>query len=242
MNPAVELAIPDNGTLADYEQIITDNLLAFVRVGISLQRIRDGRLFEQITDETGKPLTWTAYLKTRWHKLSNSDKGLSRAHAGRMINGAEAYQLLAETFSEDQLPPNERAFRPFVTLDVPTEAKIALWGIICQTAPAGIVTPKHIELVSGVMKEVVITGAVEDGDGGQVHVSQALKAQITKTVFEAYKSERSYMDTVATPPLYAGWALVTGIEGARVTLELQAEPDTLQDGQMVRLLVNEMRG
>lgn len=237
MNAAVDLAIPENGTLADYEQIISDNLLAFVRVGISLQRIRDGRLFEEIADEAGKPLTWTAYLRTRWHKLSNSDKGLSRAHAGRMINGAEAYQLLAETFSDEQLPPNERAFRPFVSLDVPTEAKIAVWQIISQTAPAGVVTGKHIELVIGTLKEVVQVQAIEDGNGSQIHVSEALKVQVTREVYEAYKSERSYVDAVATPPLYQGRGIVADLEGSRVTLELEANPDVVR-GQLVKVYLN----
>jgi hypothetical protein len=237
MNAALELGIPEDGTLEDYEQIIDDNLRAFVRVGIALRCIRDRRLYEAVIDQNGKPMTWTGYLQTRWHKLGSGDKGISRAHAGRMINGAEAYQLLAETFNDEQLPPNERAFRPFVTLDVPTEAKVALWEIMAQTAPAGVVDSKHIALVTGIMKEVVITGAIEDGDGGQIHVSQALKAAITTEVYERYKSERAYTDAVHTPALYNGRGVVTALEGSRVTLELEAAPD-VSVGQTLKVYLN----
>lgn len=233
MNAALDLSIPENGTLDDYERIIEENLVAFVRVGLCLENIRDKKLFEAVTDQNGKALGWTEYLRVRWD-------GMSRAHAGRLINGAETYALLAETFDNAVLPLNERPFRPFVALDVPNEAKVALWAIIQQTAPNGVVTGKHIQLVANTVKEVVVTQHIEDGNGSQVHVSQALKAQITREIFEQYKQEKSYNDTVASTPLYSGHALVTSVEGSSITLELQAAPD-VEGGQMVRLLVNELK-
>lgn len=230
---ALDLSIPANGTLADYEAIIQENIVAFVRVGLCLEKIRDGKLFQEVTDEHGKALGWIEYLRVRWD-------GMSRAHAGRLIHSADTYSLLAENFDNAALPMNERPFRPFVALDVPDEAKVALWQVVTETAPAGVVTGRHIQLVVNTLREVVSIQAVDDGNGSQIVVSEALKVQVTKEVYEQYKQEKSYNDTVASTPLYSGHALVTGVDGSSVTLELQAAPE-MADGQTVRLLVNELK-
>lgn len=232
MNAAV-ITIPDDATLDDCETVIEENLLAFVKTGLALQAIRERKLYKGVIVDKVKVETWTEYLRLRWD--------VSRAHAGRLVNGAQTFELLAGAYGEENIPHHERPLRPFVS-DVPDNAKVAVWAVIQQTAPAGKIDGKHVALVVDTLAEIVRLQAVENGDGEQVKVNELVTAHLTQKVYEQYKSERSYMDTVASKPLYAGWALVTGIEGARVTLELQAEPDTLQDGQMVRLLVNEMRG
>lgn len=221
MNAAL-VAVPEDGSLLDYEQVIEDNLLGFVRVGLSLRFIKERGLFK---DGYG---TWSKYLEQRW--------SYSRAHAGRLMNGAETWELLAGEYGDEHIPPHERPLRPLIS-EVPKEAQLAVWGIIEQTAPAGVVDGKHIALVVSTLKEVVITQAVEDGTGGQIHVSQALKAAITTEVYERYKSERAYTDAVHTPALYQGRGVVVALEGSRVTLELEAAPD-VSEGQTVKVYLN----
>lgn len=228
MNAAAIVTVPDDATLSDCENVIEENLLAFVKVGLALQAIRERKLYKTAENPD---LTWTEYLKVRWD--------YSRAHAGRVIKGANTFELLSSVYGEENLPHHERPLREFVS-QVPEAAQVAVWAIIAQTAPAGVVTGKHIELVVSTLKEVVHVQAVENGDGGQVHVSEALKVQVTSQVYELYKSERAYMDATATPPLYHGRGLVVALEGSRVTLELEAAPD-VELGQLVKVYLNQQK-
>jgi hypothetical protein len=232
MNAAAVISIPDDASLSDCEAVIEENLLAFVKTGLALQAIRERRLYRGVDIDGVTVETWTDYLRLRWD--------ISRAHAGRLVNGAQTFELLAGVYGEENILHHERPLRPFVS-EVPDNAKVAVWAVIQQTAPAGKIDGKHVALVVDTLAEIVRLQAVENGDGEQVRVNELVTAHLTKVIYERYQSERSYNDTVATPALYAGHALVVAVDGARVTLELQAEP-ALEDGQYVRLLVNEMRG
>jgi hypothetical protein len=73
---------PDNNqttsdrTLADLEQIVSDNLPSeskFMAAGTALKQIRDGKLY--------KPRTWEQYVRERW--------GISRQYAHCLIQAAE---------------------------------------------------------------------------------------------------------------------------------------------------------
>lgn len=227
MNAAV-IAIPDDASLADCETVIEENLLAFVKTGLALQAIRERRLYKGVMIDGTQVDTWTDYLRLRWD--------ISRAHAGRLVNGAQTFELLAGAYGEENIPHHERPLRPFVS-EVPDNAKVAVWAVIQQTAPAGKIDGKHVALVVDTLAEIVRLQAVENGDGEQVKVNELVTAHLTKVVYEQYQREKGYNDAVATPPLYQGRGVVTELEGSRVTLELEANPDVLP-GQLVRVYLN----
>lgn len=232
MNAAV-ISIPDDASLQDCETVIEENLLAFVKTGLALQTIRERQLYRGVVIDGTPVSTWTDYLRLRWD--------ISRAHAGRLVNGAQTFELLAGAYGEENIPHHERPLRPFVS-DVPDNAKVAVWAVIQQTAPAGKIDGKHVELVVKTLGEIVRLQAVENGDGEQVKVNELVTAHLTKEIYEAYQREKSYNDTVASKPLYAGHALVSDVQGSRIVLELQAEPEAVIPGRIVRLLINELRG
>lgn len=115
--------------LADCERVIADGLRTFVEVGRALARIRDEELYK------AEHSTFEAYCKARWD--------LSRPRAYQLIDSAD----IVSTMVDNKLPPptNERQARELAKL--PEAEQPEAWAEAVETAPAGVVTAKHVATV-----------------------------------------------------------------------------------------------
>jgi hypothetical protein len=112
-----ELTAERKAALARCEEIIANDIQAFVRVGTALAHVRDERLYEAKYD------SFEEYARDRWQ--------LSRSQAYREIDGAAVAQMLSP--NGDGTPvPNEAVARAMGPLkDEPDHARRA-WGIACE--------------------------------------------------------------------------------------------------------------
>lgn len=157
------------------EAIIQKHLKAYIEVGNALADIRDHRLYRE---QFG---TFEAYCDKRW--------GIGRSRAYQFIAGAEVANHLFTTV--DMAPANEAQVRPMTCL-TPDEAKV-VWKVVLDTAPEGKVTASHVQSVVDVTKQMMVTGAVDDGSGEQIKVSELVKAQITEETYERMQRQRQHI-------------------------------------------------
>ncbi|GGS06769.1 hypothetical protein [Deinococcus sedimenti] len=110
LNEVQPLTPAETGRLRELEVTILQGLTTFRETGSALAEIRDGRLYRATYS------TFDAYLTERW--------GISRQHAGRLIQAAEVAQVLSPT---GYTPDTEREART-------SEAKAAA-QVVQQLAP-----------------------------------------------------------------------------------------------------------
>jgi len=146
--------------LAALEDVIRKDLKGFVRVGLALKEIRDGRLYR------GKYTAWKDYLKSEWD--------ISKAYSDYHIRAADIVGLLenahhgghfeGEDFSDTfkfSIPQNERQARPLSLLSV--EQIPEAWKTVMQMTngrPTALVVTK-------VVQEILEQQIEENKDGLQ---------------------------------------------------------------------------
>lgn len=93
------------------------------------------------------------------------------------------------------MPTNESQTRPLTQLE-PDEQRL-VWEVVEKTAPGGKITAAHVKSVVKVLKDVVKTGAIDDGDGVEIPVETAtvdhLKAAVTEETYERLKRRETYI-------------------------------------------------
>lgn len=178
-NMGVGLSADEQAQLEAYEVVIANGLQTFYEVGTALADIRDSRLYRQ------QYRTFEDYCDQRW--------GMQRAHAYRLIEAAEVRENLSPM--GDILPANERQTRPLTELE--PEAQRLAWEVVKETAPQGKVTAAHVKSVVSVLKEVLTTGAIDNGEGESIPVEQAtadhMKAAVTEETYERMKRQELHI-------------------------------------------------
>lgn len=159
------------------EARIKRGLSIFYEIGAALLTIRDKRLYRADYHN------FEAYCVERWD--------MGRRYANMLIAASDVVENLKGTVVP--LPAHETHVRPLVSL-APIEQRI-VYEVAQQTAPNGNVTEAHIKSVVAVFKEAVITGAVDNGEGESIHVSQLAKALITEQTYERMQRQSSYIET-----------------------------------------------
>lgn len=169
--PAV-LNTDERAALADNEARIERGLKVFYEVGAALLDIRDKRLYR----ETHK--TFEDYCQQRW--------GMTPQHAGRLITAADITKNLEPIGS---IPANEGQARPLAPLS--PEEQRAVWDVVRKTAPDGKVTAGHVKSVVSVFRDVVRTGAIDNGEGHDIAVADVVTAAITEETYERMMRQQS---------------------------------------------------
>jgi len=169
--------------LDELESIIAPRLQSWIEVGLALLEIRDARLYR------ATHTTFDDYCRERW--------GMARSRAYQLIAAAPIAQRL------DDPSISEGVIRSINHL-TPDQAEV-VWRVVQQTAPDGRVTSRHLKAVVQVLGDVLVTGAVDDGNGGQIPIAQAttqhLKAAITETAYEAMMRQQQRLIEAQQPTI-----------------------------------------
>lgn len=163
--------------LSELEVTIQRGLKVFYEVGTALLEVRDARLYRQTYG------TFEEYCQQRWQ--------LKRNYANKLISASEVITNLGTAVPIDELPTHEKHVRPLTAL-APEEQQI-VWQVVTDTAPGGKVTEAHVRSVVNVFKEVVTTGAIDDGTGVQIRVADAVKVAVTEETYERLKRQESHV-------------------------------------------------
>lgn len=182
MTDTAQITLPaaDAAELAQHEAVIERGLQTFYEVGTALLAIRDKRLYR--ADYS----TFEDYCRERWQ--------MGRNYVNKLITAAEVVTNLGTNVPilPTTLPTTESQARELVGLD--KEAQRLAWEVVQQTAPAGKVTAAHVKSVVSVLKEVVTTGAIDNGTGESVPVvADVLKAAVTEETYERMRRQSEYI-------------------------------------------------
>jgi hypothetical protein len=181
VKPNNDLTPSEVDEFASLEQIIGEGIETVRKVGAALRTIRDKRLYRV------EFKTFEDYCQARW--------GITKTHANRQISAAAVIENLTPIGFTP--PQNEGQTRPLTGL-AEDEQKI-VWRVVSETAPGGKVTQRHVQSVVNVFKEVSQTGALDDGSGEQIPISQVLKAAITEENYERLKRQEAYIEGKQNP-------------------------------------------
>lgn len=177
----IALTDSEEKRLAALEVTIESGLKVFFEVGTALLEIRDSRLYRRDYKK------FEDYCRVRWQ--------LKQSRAYQLMDAASVVGNLESSTNGGTLPDNERQTRPLTQLA--PEEQVLVWQVVTDTAPAGKVTEAHVRSVVNVMKEVTATGAIDNGEGEQIPVSQAttahVKAAITEETYERLKRQETYV-------------------------------------------------
>lgn len=211
-----ELTLTETYALAGLETIIERGLSAFFEVGSALLEIRENRLYR------ANYTTFGDYCRERW--------GMA---------GRTAYQFIDAALVVDNVrnlripvPANEAQARPLTGLE--PEVQRIVWDVVQQTAPQGKVTATHVKSVVDVLKQVTITGALDNGEGESVRVADLLKAVITEETYERMKRQELHIQERAKPRHYV-------LKANRVRLQHYSAhmiTFTIMDENVLELLMN----
>lgn len=171
----IMLSDPERAELVELEAVIQRGIQQFVAVGNALMQIRDRGLYR--ADYT----TFDEYCRGRWN--------IGRGHAYRLMDAARVVTVLSPI--GDTVPVNEAQARELAGLD--DDAVKVAWTIVKETAPDGKVTSGHIKSVVEVMRQAVVTGAIDDGDGGSIRVHDLVGAAINEETAERIKRQIEYI-------------------------------------------------
>lgn len=175
------LSYDEARSLSTHEAVITAGLDMFYAVGKALATIHEQRLYRACHK------TFAAYCADRWN--------MSRQRGYQLIQAAGVIDNLQSLPMVDNSPPplNERQARELANLE-PHEQRIVL-EVVKQTAPKGKVTAQHLKSVKKVLKEVVVTHAIDDGTGEQIPViAPVLKAAVIEETYERMQRQEIHID------------------------------------------------
>lgn len=202
MNSDAQITLPaaDAAELAQHEAVIERGLQTFYDVGTALLSIRDKRLYR--ADYS----TFEDYCRERWQMSRIRAYQLMEA-AGVVGNllpiGNTEMSTMVNTDLQSstivELPTSERQARELVGLEA--DAQRLAWEVVQQTAPAGKITAAHVKSVVNVLKEVVTTGAIDNGSGAAVPVvADVLKAAVTEETYERMRRQEAHIVEKLTSP------------------------------------------
>lgn len=168
----------ESDELAAREQVIERGFKVWQEVGEALLHIRDKRLYR------AKYATFEDYCRDRWQ--------MAKTSANRLINASEVYANL--TPIGVILPANESQARELTTL-APEEQQL-VWQVLTDVTD-GNLTATTVKDAVNLFKEIKATGAVDDGDGGQIPLEQAssdhLKLALSDAAYERHQRQKAYI-------------------------------------------------
>lgn len=149
---------------------------------------------------------------------------MGRRRANQLIAASEII-----TYSQGTIVPlNEAQARPLTMLEPENVATV--WQVVKETAPNGVVTSAHVQSVCEVFKEAIDTGAVDNGEGESVPVSQLAKALITEQTYERMQRQNAYIETAtqnASQTRHKGYGTILTL--AHGDLHIKLETGVLSD-------------
>lgn len=227
--PLTALTADEAARLECLENAIKRGIETFYGVGAALIAIRDEKLYKA---QFG---TFEQYLSERW--------AIKRTHGYQLMNAASVVTNLSAI--ANTLPANEHQARQLAGLT--TDEQRAVWTVIEQTAPdRSNVTTAHIKSVVSVFREIVQTGALDNGNGESVAVHDLVRAAVTEETYERLARQTLHiMERAAPRKLIArGKATVSEVvvrgEQAAVTLVMDAsELGALGAGSIVNVVIRE---
>ena len=189
------LTTEESAELAALESIVRAGMKVFLQVGAALLTIRDKRLYR--AEYSG----FDAYCREKW--------AFSRQRAHQLIKAVEVADSLSTMVDVSTL--NERQVRALVPL--PPEERRVVYDLVKATAPGGKVTANHLKSLADVVREVMHTGAIDDGTGVQVPWADAtedqkkalLQANVEEETYERYQRQREHNRRVLTSSQSAEW-------------------------------------
>ncbi len=184
-------------TMSDDEYALLNNceariergLETFIDVGNALMVVKERRLYR------AQYATFEDYLRQKWH--------FARSRGYQIMDAAQVASAMS-TFVDT---PPDKISHALALKDLEPEQAAAVWKVVQDTAPNGEVTAAHIKSVATVFKEVLVTKALDDGSGEQIHVADAVTAQITEETYErlqrqaAHITANSRRETLARAPI-----------------------------------------
>lgn len=174
-NAIVTLSAIEANKLARNELIIRNGLATFYAVGGALLEIRDERQYRATHS------TFEEYCQERWN--------MKRAQAYRLIEASEVINRLSPI--GDIIPTNEAQTRELAKL--PDEDQVLAWQAVIATAPGGNVTASHVKAVAETFAELRQTGALDNGEGESLALSEIVKTNVIESAYERMKRQEIHI-------------------------------------------------
>lgn len=164
------LAKHENVIHETFEQYTRAAFKFFCEIGEALLAIRDEKLYRE-THSTFEDYCWQ-----RWK--------LKQSRAYQLIDAAEVIaSLKSSTIVE--LPKNEAQARPLAAL--PAKLRPMAWGF---AAASPIRNASYVASSAEVVRTAELTGAVDDGEGGQIPASEATPADYQRAIDNDYREKK----------------------------------------------------
>lgn len=163
-----------------HESVIRAGIAMFYAVGEALSAIRDRHLYR------ATHATFADYCQDRWQ--------MSRQRAYQLVQAAGVMDRLSTNVDTAELPLVEAHVRPLAQL--PEEAVTAAWKVVIGTTPNGKreeVTGAHVQSVTNNVKQLLKTGAIDDGTGNDVRVADIFKANVTEETYERMARQAAHI-------------------------------------------------
>lgn len=176
--PADTLTEEEAQELEGCEEVIENGLNIWYQVGEALLHIRDNRLYR------ASHKTFEEYLNERW--------GMSRSRAHRLI---DASQVAANLLPIGNILANEAQARELVPFAPDEQRLIVEVGkeVFGDRKP----TASDYKSLGTVLREVMSTGAIDDGTGEQIPVSAAtvthVKAAVIEETYERLQRQEAHI-------------------------------------------------
>lgn len=195
MNPAIINALPIVETIttipsftmmdkADAIDCVSRIKDQFYAAQLSLQRVR--RDLARLYSGNGH----LALGYSSWRECATTEFSESVAQVYRQLKAANVEQSLSPIGEIDGTLPETHA-RELPAND--PEAQRAIMAIATSTAPNGIVTASHIRAVTTVIKEIIITGAMDDGSGEMKPLGTLINAAVTEEAYERLMRQKQVL-------------------------------------------------
>jgi len=221
---ATTLSDEETEQLASCEQVIGNGIKIWHQVGEALLHIRDNRLYRE------SYTTFEAYCRERWQ--------MAKTSANRLISG---FEVVANLTPIGVIPANEsqaRELAPFT----PEEQRMLVE--VVREVIGDHPTAADYKSLGAVLREIKTTGAIDDGTGEQIPLSQAtpthIKAAVTEETYERMARQSVHIASKKPAKVYSG--IVTLNRPDRTTLVLTdcpALPDEL--GTRYRMVLYEIK-
>lgn len=167
----------EESELERLEIVIQSGLKAFIEVGLALLYIRDNKLYRF------NHATFPLYCKARWH--------IGKSQSYRLISAAGVATNLLIGDSQTTLPANEAQARELAVLS--PAAQRSVWQFITAIYETETITAGMVRSIAEAMQSVTFSGAVEDGDGSQVTVSNLFKASVQDYAGERMERQKAHI-------------------------------------------------
>jgi hypothetical protein len=153
---------------------------------------------------------WEALGYQSWRECVNQEFAYDQSYLYRLLSAAQVEINIHSPVGE--IP--ERQLRELAKIE-PMAQRI-VYEVAKQTAPNGDITAAHLKSVVNVFAEVVTTGAIDDGTGVQIKVSEIIDAAINEETHERKERQKAHISGDKPKPVIAeGWCTEYGFEFAK---------------------------